>query len=253
VKTYNAGLTRHNRREATWIFNGCVILFTVPNSVAFYIYIRRAIRRGYVPLLLRRSYTWSIFDPQSIATKVAEFFSVNDICGVLTWSIGVLSIASSACVSSRTRLGEIRGFFLASGVCFLIFFIAWETYLNVYNQRMIQLESDVLDVPHNNTPIAVLTIRNNAPSKKLDDMAEKIARRLKNRDHECKTEGIMFPMSLFLGGDLVLLLLCVGLESFGRPLNSWILHGAPVASTQLRWQHLYLTVCMTFVNLNSDL
>ncbi|KAI5818071.1 hypothetical protein BZA77DRAFT_308321 [Pyronema omphalodes] len=236
-------MIKRNWRDATWVYNGCVMLLTIPNLVAFYIYIRRAKRRGFVPLVLRKSYTCSIFNPRTMATKVAELFSINDICGILTWSISVLSIASSACVSSWTMLGEIRGFFLASGIAFLIFFVAWEAYLHVYNQRMIQLESHVdSDIPHSNTPIAVLSIRNNAPSKELDDIAEKIARRLKNRDHECKTEGIMFPISLFLGGDLVLLLLCVGLESFSGPLNSWILHGTPAALIKIKWQHMYFTV-----------
>lgn len=245
------------RRNATWVFFGGLTLFAIPNVLAFFIFIRRAAERGYIPQT-RRHYSWNIFSPGSMLRNLDRFDTRNDFWGLAAWSVGTVSLALGIAISPTQQLGAARHFLACVGLGMLCNFVLWESYLNRRNARQRQRDHQAdSPSPSESAPsiISFIVVQNNtaaSTSAELDARAALTATRLR-RMRRRKQRGPMYnpllPHSLFAAtGQFAVCSLCAALESLSRVLSTWIVRDAPVLYAEPNWKHWYLCVSPRFIS-----
>ena len=242
------------RRNATWVYFGGLTLFAIPNVLAFFIFIRRAAERGYIPQT-RRHYSWNIFSPKSMLKNLNRFDTRNDFWGLAAWSLGTVSLALGMTISPTQQLVAARHFLTCVGLGVLCNFALWEFYLNRRNAHQWQTD-DLKDSPPPPGPPSIISLivvqNNNGVSAELDAHAALTAtrlRRMRRRKQRGPVYSPLLSQSLFAAtSQITVCSFCAALESVSRALGTWIVRDAPVLYAEPNWKHWYLCVSARLVS-----
>jgi hypothetical protein len=265
------------RRITTWLFLFGVIIFTIPNSVALYIFIRRAGNRGYLPHSKRR-YTWNLCKPVSVWKNMDIFNARYDFLGLFMSSLGFTFVALSLNTPPKRDSGLSFGWTIVTiiGLGCIIVFAVWELYLNIHillkpnedhhrrdadhmsltqaagtrttTSSRVRFKRKIIIVP--NPDLDVLA------QEELDASAARTAIRLEKlgRLNELSPDGTkqknrllyrcrpLIPGTLFFSIQFLVCLTCFIFASVSWMLGSWIVHDAPFLDTQSTWKHSIFSV-----------
>lgn len=244
-------LLTSSRRNATWVFLGCVTAFTISNTMAFYIFIRRAANQGYIPVS-HGHYEWNIFNPRNFLKNLDLFGARNDFLGLLTFNIALASLSLALITPSNAGFGNWRNTFFAVSLIIWCMFVVWELYLGGNFRGTLREDAGSTESTKTFSSVSgpsdlvLAPYPFTAPGEDLDAQAAQTAARLKGKyepEPFRKRCRALIPGSLVRNHQALVCTLCLFLESFAYTSSCWVVFRAPMSGVKTEWQYWLYCVC----------
>lgn len=219
--------------------------------MAFYIFIRRAANKGYIPVS-HRHYEWNIFNPRNFLKNLDLFGARNDFLGLLTFNVALAALSLALVTPPTANFVTWRNWFFIVGLVVLFLFVVWELYLG--GQFLGRRREDIGSIDGSETLSSSLSIPSDlvlapnpytAPGEDLDALAGQTAARLRGRyepESFRKRCHALIPESLVRNQQAIVCTLCLSLESFAYTSSCWVVFRVPVSGVETEWQYWFYCV-----------